>query len=164
MPITHFSSFEDGLCPEKRARGHFVAHNDLNDERFWIPYAPGVWVRPCCFNLTAGGFSVLLKGLPGAALGVHYHVGTVRGYTLQGHWRNLRRGASLSRGSARCRCTDSFRLCYRSLEHCNPRPRSVRPASEAAVIDPCAIPAGWPQPASDARLEGPDTCPPAGRR
>jgi quercetin dioxygenase-like cupin family protein len=89
MPITNFSSFDDGLRAEKRARGHFVAHNDLNDERFWIPYAPGVWVRPCCFNLTGGGFSVLLKGMPGAALGVHYHVGTVRGYTLQGHWRYL---------------------------------------------------------------------------
>jgi hypothetical protein len=30
-----------------------------------------------------------LKGLPGAQLGIHYHVGTVRGYTLQGHWRYL---------------------------------------------------------------------------
>lgn len=46
-------------------------------------------VQQCCFNVTTGGFSVLLKGLPGAQLGVHYHVGTVRGYTLQGHWRYL---------------------------------------------------------------------------
>ena len=49
----------------------------------------GVWLQPCCFNVTTGGFSVLLKGLPGAQLGVHYHVGTVRGYALQGHWRYL---------------------------------------------------------------------------
>ena len=35
------------------------------------------------------GFSVLLKGLPGAPLGDHHHVGTVRGYTLRGHWRYL---------------------------------------------------------------------------
>ena len=41
------------------------------------------------FNVTSGGFSVVLKGLPGAALGVHYHVGTVRGYTMRGHWRYL---------------------------------------------------------------------------
>jgi hypothetical protein len=26
---------------------------------------------------------------PGAKLGVHYHVGTVRGYTISGHWRYL---------------------------------------------------------------------------
>jgi hypothetical protein len=34
-------------------------------------------------------FSVVLKGLAGAKLGIHYHVGTVRGYTLRGHWRYL---------------------------------------------------------------------------
>ena len=32
---------------------------------------------------------MVLKGLPGAKLGTHYHVGTVRGYTMQGHWRYL---------------------------------------------------------------------------
>lgn len=31
----------------------------------------------------------MLKALPGAKLGVHYHVGTVHGYTLRGHWRYL---------------------------------------------------------------------------
>ena len=49
----------------------------------------GVWFQPCHFNVTSGGFSVVLKGLPGAKLGTHYHVGTVRGYTLRGHWRYL---------------------------------------------------------------------------
>jgi quercetin dioxygenase-like cupin family protein len=32
---------------------------------------------------------VLLKALPGAEIGVHYHVGIVRGYTIRGHWRYL---------------------------------------------------------------------------
>ena len=32
---------------------------------------------------------MLLRALPGAKLGVHYHVGTVRGYTIRGHWRYL---------------------------------------------------------------------------
>ena len=32
---------------------------------------------------------MVLKGLPGAALGTHYHIGTVRGFTIQGHWRYL---------------------------------------------------------------------------
>jgi len=40
-------------------------------------------------NVTSGRFSVVLKALPGAKLGIHYHVGTVRGYTMRGHWRYL---------------------------------------------------------------------------
>ena len=31
----------------------------------------------------------MLKGLPGSRIGTHYHVGTVHGYTLRGHWRYL---------------------------------------------------------------------------
>ena len=31
----------------------------------------------------------IFKGLPGAQLGVHYHTGTVRGFTLKGNWRYL---------------------------------------------------------------------------
>jgi 2,4'-dihydroxyacetophenone dioxygenase len=30
-----------------------------------------------------------LKGLPGSMVGTHYHVGTVHGYTMRGHWRYL---------------------------------------------------------------------------
>ena len=29
------------------------------------------------------------EGPPGAQLGIHYHIGTVRGYTIRGHWRYL---------------------------------------------------------------------------
>ena len=89
MPIQAFNSVNDGLEPGSRSRGHFIAKTDLDNEQLWVPYADGVWLQPCCINVTAGGFSVLLKGLPGAQLGVHYHVGTVRGYTLRGHWRYL---------------------------------------------------------------------------
>jgi hypothetical protein len=74
---------------ECRSREHFLTHTNLNDDRPWVPYASGVWIQPCCFNVTSGRLSVLLKGLPGAKLGVHYHVGTVRGFTLRGHWRYL---------------------------------------------------------------------------
>lgn len=66
-----------------------MANIDEGDDRLWVPYADGVWIQPCHFNVTTGGVSLVLKGLPGAALGVHYHVGTVRGYTLRGHWRYL---------------------------------------------------------------------------
>ena len=89
MPITAFSSFTDGLAPIHRNREHFIAQIDTSDDRRWVPYADGVWFQPCCFNVTTGGFSVMLKALPGAKLGVHYHVGTVHGYTLRGHWRYL---------------------------------------------------------------------------
>ena len=89
MPITTFSNADDGLDSSQRHRGHFITNTDVDDQRLWVPYAEGVWFQPCCFNVTSGGFSVLLKGLPGAKLGVHYHVGTVRGYTIAGHWRYL---------------------------------------------------------------------------
>lgn len=89
MPITAFNSVTDGLDPSQRSREHFVTHIDIADERRWVPYADGVWFQPCHFNCTGGGFSVVLRGLPGARLGTHYHVGTVRGYTMRGHWRYL---------------------------------------------------------------------------
>jgi hypothetical protein len=81
MPITAFNSFTDGLDPSRRSREHFIANIDIEDDRRWAPYADGVWFRPCHFNVTSGGFSVVLKGLPGAALGTHYHVGTVLEFT-----------------------------------------------------------------------------------
>jgi len=89
MPITTFNNFTDGLEANQRSREHFIADINVDDERLWIPYAEGVWIQPCCFNATNGGYSLVLKGLPGAKLGTHYHVGTVRGYTLRGRWRYL---------------------------------------------------------------------------
>src|SRR6266404_5088623 len=89
MPIDKFRSFDDGLDPNQRERGHFIAEIDIEDDGRWVPYAEGVWIQPCHFDVTRGGFSVLLKGLPGAVLGTHYHVGTVRGHTMRGHWRYL---------------------------------------------------------------------------
>jgi 2,4'-dihydroxyacetophenone dioxygenase len=89
MAITAFNDMSDGLRPGSRDRGHYIVDTNLNDDGPWVPYADGVWVQPCSFNVTTGGFTVVLKGLPGAKLGVHYHVGTVRGYTIRGHWRYL---------------------------------------------------------------------------
>jgi hypothetical protein len=89
MPIATFSSFTDGLDRDQRSRDHFVTNTNLENDRLWIPYADGVWFQPCQFNVTTGGFSLVLKGLPGSRVGTHYHVGTVHGYTLRGHWRYL---------------------------------------------------------------------------
>jgi len=89
MPIATFSSFTDGLDGSQRSRDHFITDTDLENDKLWVPYADGVWFQPCQFNVTTGGFSVVLKGLPGSRIGTHYHVGTVHGYTLRGHWRYL---------------------------------------------------------------------------
>jgi hypothetical protein len=89
MPITAFSHFTDGLVPDQREREHFITNISVVDERRWVPYADGVWFQPCLFDLTSGGFTVILKANPGAMLGTHYHIGTVRGYTIRGHWRYL---------------------------------------------------------------------------
>jgi hypothetical protein len=89
MPITAFNSVTDGLEPHRRSREHFITNTNLEDDRLWVPYATGVWFQPCWFNVTSGGFSVVLKGLPGSMVGTHYHVGTVHGYTMRGHWRYL---------------------------------------------------------------------------
>src|SRR6202008_5058923 len=89
MAITTFSNADDGLDSKQRHRGHFIANITVDDELLWVPYAEGVWFQPCCFNVTSGGFSVLLKGLPGAKLGVHYHVGPARCSTIGGKWRYL---------------------------------------------------------------------------
>jgi len=89
MPVIAFSNMTDGLAPADRNREHFLAHLDLEDGPHWMPYAEGVWLQAACFNVTSGGLTVLLKGMPGAELGVHYHTGPVRGFTTQGNWRYL---------------------------------------------------------------------------
>ena len=89
MAIAVFSSFTDGLKSDQRSREHFISNIDLDDDKLWVPYADGVWFQPCHFNVTTGGFTVVLKGLPGSRIGTHYHVGTVHGYTLRGHWGYL---------------------------------------------------------------------------
>jgi len=89
MAIAAFETCNDGLQAFSRRRDHFVHTPDLADDRLWVPYAEGVWFQPCQVNASAGGFAVLLKALPGAKLGKHYHVGAVQGYTLQGTWRYL---------------------------------------------------------------------------
>jgi len=71
MPIAAFNNCTDGLEPKQRTRDHFIAKLNVDDGPQWVPYAEGVWVQPCCFNVTTGGFSVMLKALPGAKLGIH---------------------------------------------------------------------------------------------
>ena len=89
MPIVNFKNVTDGLDANARQRGHYIVNADPGNAGIWIPYGEGIWIQPLGFNVTSGGFTTLLKGLPGAMLGVHYHVGIVRGYTIQGQWGYL---------------------------------------------------------------------------
>lgn len=89
MAITTFNDSTAHTAWADRQHGHFIADLDIGEDGPWIPYAERVWIQPCHFDVTRGGFSVLLKGMPGASLGVHYHVGTVRGMTIAGNWRYL---------------------------------------------------------------------------
>ena len=89
MAISRFNDSAACLVLANRQHNHFTADLDMSDDGPWLPYAEGVWTQMCHFDVTRGGFSVLLKGMPGASLGVHYHVGTVRGFTIAGHWRYL---------------------------------------------------------------------------
>jgi hypothetical protein len=54
-----------GLDPSRQSRGHYIVNTDLDDDGPWVPYAEGVWVQPCRFNVTTGGFTVVLKGFAG---------------------------------------------------------------------------------------------------
>ena len=50
--------------------------------------APLIWLQTVgktTESVTSGGVTLVLKGLPGAIVGTHYHVGNVHGYTLRGH-------------------------------------------------------------------------------
>lgn len=89
MTIERFSPFDDGLQPAERQRQHFHIYTNLDDERLWIPYGEGTWFQACQFNVTSGGYSLVLKVLPGKGLNPHYHSSPVYGYTLRGTWHYL---------------------------------------------------------------------------
>ncbi|MEA2640607.1 MAG: 2,4-dihydroxyacetophenone dioxygenase, partial [Chloroflexota bacterium] len=89
MPIIEFSSFTDGLKPEQRQREQYTVDTNLDNEKLWVPYVPGVWFQACAFNLSTGGFTNVLRINPGHQLNPHYHISTVHGFTLRGRWRYL---------------------------------------------------------------------------
>lgn len=89
MPIEVFKPYDDGLAGTNRRRDQFTTDTNLDDDRLWIPYGEGVWFQACHFNVSGGGFSNILKIMPGSKLPPHYHVSTVHGFTLRGSWRYL---------------------------------------------------------------------------
>jgi len=89
MPIQTFNFFTDGLAPGTRQITEYTVDTNLDDDDLWIPFADGAWFQPCQFNVSTGGFTVLLKANPGAQIPAHYHSTSVIGYCLRGTWRYL---------------------------------------------------------------------------
>jgi len=87
MPITAFNSFTDGLDPNRRSREHFITNTNLKMTASslcrWCLFQPLLLQRHVWRIQRSSERS------PGAMLGTYYHVGTVHGYTMRGHWRYL---------------------------------------------------------------------------
>jgi quercetin dioxygenase-like cupin family protein len=60
-----------------------------DDERVWVPQAPGVWFRPLMFNTVQGGWCNLLRVRRSGVLSRHRHPGPVHGYVIKGRWHYL---------------------------------------------------------------------------
>jgi quercetin dioxygenase-like cupin family protein len=59
------------------------------DERVWVPQAPGVWFRPLMLNTLAGQWCNLLRVRKAGVLSRHRHPAPVHGFVLAGSWRYL---------------------------------------------------------------------------
>ena len=59
------------------------------DERVWVPQAPGVCFRPLMLNTVYGVWFNLLRVRKSGVLSRHRHPSAVFGYVLKGSWRYL---------------------------------------------------------------------------
>lgn len=59
------------------------------DERVWVPQAPGVWFRPLLLNTVTGSWCNLLRVRKAGVLSRHIHPSWVTGLVLKGAWRYL---------------------------------------------------------------------------
>jgi quercetin dioxygenase-like cupin family protein len=60
-----------------------------DDERVWVPQAPGVSFRPLLLNTVSGGWCNLLRVRKSGVLSRHRHPMLVIGYVIKGRWRYL---------------------------------------------------------------------------
>ena len=60
-----------------------------DDERVWVPQAPGVWFRPLLLNTVTGSWCNLLRVRRSGVLSRHIHPSWVTGYVIRGAWRYL---------------------------------------------------------------------------
>jgi quercetin dioxygenase-like cupin family protein len=56
------------------------------DERVWVPQAPGVEFRPLLFNTVVGQWLNLLRVRRTGVISRHRHPGAVFGYVISGRW------------------------------------------------------------------------------
>ena len=79
--------------PPFRSSAHMirevVALAEPEDERVWVPQAPGVWFRPLLLDTVTGTVANLLRVRRGGVLGRHIHNAPVFGYVIKGAWRYL---------------------------------------------------------------------------
>ena len=66
-----------------------VARAIPDDERVWVPQAPGVWFRPLLLNTLNGSWCNLLRVRRAGILSRHRHPAPVVGYVIRGSWRYL---------------------------------------------------------------------------
>lgn len=59
------------------------------DERVWVPQAPGVDFRPLMLNTVNGGWFNLLRVRKSGILSRHRHPMAVYGFVIKGSWRYL---------------------------------------------------------------------------
>lgn len=60
-----------------------------DDEKYWVPQAPGIWFRPLLFSVSQGYFVNLLRVRRSGILSRHRHTGPVHATTLKGRWHYL---------------------------------------------------------------------------
>jgi len=70
-----------------------------DDERVWVPQAPGVWFRPLLLNTVTGSWCNLLRVRKAGVLSRHIHPSWVTGYVIKGAWRYLEHDWVASAGS-----------------------------------------------------------------
>ena len=70
-----------------------------DDERVWVPQAPGVWFRPLLLNTVTGSCCNLLRVRKSGAPSRHIHSSWVTGYVIKGSWRYLEHDWLASEGS-----------------------------------------------------------------
>lgn len=70
-----------------------------DDERVWVPQAPGVWFRPLLLNTVNGGWCNLLRVRKAGVLSRHIHPAIVTGLVLKGAWRYLEHDWIATEGS-----------------------------------------------------------------
>ena len=70
-----------------------------DDERVWVPQAPGVWFRPLLLNTVTGSWCNLLRVRKAGVLSRHIHPSWVTGYVISGAWRYLEHDWVATEGS-----------------------------------------------------------------